>query len=134
MTLSPEEDVMQINLLPEFLPSRGYENIITVIDVFPQNAIAHLVSSPAAVNTAEFIFDIKSRHTYLVTLIIGDKGSIFLSNAIHEKAEVLNITNYHVTTKHLQIIQVLKRTQATTKRHLKCPRVDSTSIGRGIYH
>ena len=28
-------DAMQIDLVPEFLPSGGYENIVTAMDVFP---------------------------------------------------------------------------------------------------
>ena len=40
------EDVMQSDLLPEIPPSRGYENIITALDVFSRYAIAYPVCSP----------------------------------------------------------------------------------------
>ena len=70
---------MQIDLLPELPPSGGYENIITVIDLFSTYAFAYPVSHPTAVNTAKVIIDIMTRHAYLSTLIIRDKGSVFIS-------------------------------------------------------
>ena len=71
------EDLMQIDLLPELPPSGGYENIIKAIDVFSRYAFAYPVSKSTAVNTAEVIIDIMTRHAYLPTLIITDKGSVF---------------------------------------------------------
>ena len=113
------EDLMQIDLLPELPPSGGYENIITAIDVFSRYAFAYPVSNPTAVNTAKVIIDIMTRHAYLPTLIITDKGSVFVSQVIHEVAEILGITLKHATTKHAQTIGVLERAHATIKTSLK---------------
>ena len=82
--LGPEE-LMQINLLSELPPSGGYENIITAIDVFSRYAFAYPVSNPTAVNTAKVIIDIMTRHGYLSTLIITEKGSVFVSHVIYMK-------------------------------------------------
>ena len=71
------KDLMQIDLLPELPPSGGYENIITAKDVFSRYAFAYPVSNPTAVNTANVIKDIMTRHAYLPKLIITDKGSVF---------------------------------------------------------
>ena len=46
-------------------------------------------------------------HAYLPTLIITDKGSVFVSQVIHEVAEKLGINLKHATTKHAQAIGVL---------------------------
>ena len=113
------EDLMQIDLLPELPPSGGYENIITAIDVFSRYAFADPVSNPTAVNTAKVIIDIMTRHAYLPTLIITDKGSVFVSQIIHEVAEILGINLKHATTKHAQTIGVLERAHATIKTSLK---------------
>ena len=113
------EDLMQIDLLPELPPSGGYENIITAIDVFSRYAFAYPVSNPTAVNTAKVIIDIMTRHAYLPTLIITDKGSVFVSQVIHEVAEILGINLKHATTKHAQTIGVLERAHATIKTSLK---------------
>ena len=78
------EDLMQIDLLPELLPSGGYENIITAIDVFSRYAFAYPVSNPTAVNTAKVITDIMTRHAYLPTRIIIDKGA-FLFPKLYTK-------------------------------------------------
>ena len=82
---------MQIDLLPELPPSGGCENIITAIDVFSSYAVAYPVSNPTAVNTAKVIIVIMTRHAYLPTLIITDKGSVSVSQVIHEVAEILGI-------------------------------------------
>ena len=110
---------MQIDLLPELPPSGGYENIITAIDVFSRYAFAYPVSNPTAVNTAKVIIDIMTRHAYLPTLIITDKGSVFVSQVTHEVAEILGINLKHATTKHAQTIGVLDRAHATIKTSLK---------------
>ena len=101
------EDLMQMDLLPGLSPSGGYEKIITVKDVFSRYAFAYPVFNPAAVNTAKVIIDIITRHAYLPTLFITDKGSVFVSQVIHEVGEVLGINLKHATTKHAQAIGVL---------------------------
>ena len=72
------EDLMQMDLLKELTPSVWYENIITAIDVFSRYAFAHTVSNPTAVNTAKVKIDNMTRHAYLPTLILTDKGSVFV--------------------------------------------------------
>ena len=110
---------MQIDLLPELPPSEGYENIITAMDLFSRCAFAYPVSNPTAVNTAKVIKNIMTRHAYLPTLIITDKGSVFVSQVIHEVAELLGINLKHATTKHAQTIGVLEKAHATIRTSLK---------------
>ena len=92
------DDLMQIYLLPELLPSGRYENIITAIDIISRYAFAYPVSNLTAVNTAKVIIDIMTRHAYLPTLIKTDKGSVFVSQVIHEVAEILD-RNLKLATK-----------------------------------
>ena len=113
------EDFMEIDLLPELPPSGGFENVITAIDVFSRYASAYPVSNPTAVNRAKVILDIMTRHAYLPTLIITDKGSVFVSQVIHEVAEILGIKLKHATTQQAQTIGVLERAHATIKTSLK---------------
>ena len=60
-----------------------------------------------------------TRHAYLPTLIITDKGSVFVIHVIHEVAEKLVINLKHATTKHAQTIGLLERAHATIKTSLK---------------
>ena len=60
-----------------------------------------------------------TRHANLPTVNITDKGSVFVSQVIHEVAEILGIYLKHATTKHAQTIGVLERAHATTKTSLK---------------
>ena len=115
--LGPEH-IMQIDLLPELSPSGGYENIIAARDVFSRHTFAYPVSNPTAVNTAKVIIDM-TRHVYLPTFNITDKGSVFVSQVIHEVVEILGINLKHATTKHAQTIGVLERAHATIKNPLK---------------
>ena len=80
---------MKIDLLPELPPSGGYEKIFTAIDVFSRYAIPYTVSNPTAVNTVKVIKVTMTRHAYLRTFVLTDKGSFFVSQVIHEVAEGL---------------------------------------------
>ena len=114
MDLGPD-DLMRNDFLPELPPSGGYENIITARDLFLRYAFVYAVSKPTAVNTAKIITDIMTRHAYLPTLIITDKRSVFVSQVIHEVAELLGLDLKHATTKHAQTIEALERAHATIK-------------------
>ena len=106
---------MQIDLLPELPPSGALENIITAIDVFSRYAFAYPVSNSTAVNAAKVIIDIMTRHACLPTFNITDKGSVFVSQVIHEVAEILGINLKHATTKQAQTIGVIELAHATIK-------------------
>ena len=117
-TLGPE-DAMQIDLLPNLPPSGGYENIITAMDVFSRYLFAHPVTDASAANTAKVIIDIMTKHTYLPTTLITDKGSAFTSKLVAEIAQILGIQIRCATTKHPQTIGKLERTHASLETNLK---------------
>ena len=110
---------MQIDLLPERLPGGGHENIITAIDVFSKYAFVYPVSNLTAVNTAKTIIHIMTTNACLPTLNITDKGSVFVSQVIHEVTEILEVKLKHATTKNAQTIGVLERAHATIETFLK---------------
>ena len=60
-----------------------------------------------------------ARHAHLPMLIITEKRSVFVSQVIHEVAEILGINLEHATTKHAQTIGVLERAHATNRTSLK---------------
>ena len=68
---------------------------------------------------SESQIDMLTRHAFLPTLIIIDKGSVFLSQVIDEVAELHGINLIHATTKHAQTIGVLERAHAAVKTSLK---------------
>ena len=112
-------DLMQSDLLSKLLPSTGYENIITTIDVLLRYAFAYPVSNPTAANTAKVKIGILTRQANLPTPILIDKGSAFVSQVIQEVAERLGTYLKHATTKHAQTIVVLERANPTIKTSLK---------------
>ena len=60
-----------------------------------------------------------TKHAYLPTTLISDKGTAFMSHVIKEVAGVLGITLKYATTKHAQTIERLERSPASIKQALK---------------
>ena len=60
-----------------------------------------------------------TKHSYLPTTLITDKGSAFTSTIIAEITQILGITLKCATTKHPQTIGKLERTHASLKTNLK---------------
>ena len=110
---------MQKDLVPELAPCGGYENIVIAMDVFPRYLFAYPTSSQDAKTIARVTINIMTKHAYLPTTIISDKGSVFKSQVIKEVAEVLGITPQHAPTKHALTLGMPERTQASFKKTLK---------------
>ena len=113
------EDAMQIDLLPNLTPSGGYENVLTAIDVFSRYLFAYPLTDASAINVAKALIDIMTKHSYLPTTLITDKGTAFTSTIIAEVTQILGITLKCATTKHPQTIGKLERTHASLKTNLK---------------
>ena len=113
------EDALQIDLSPNFPPSGGYENIITALDVFSRYLFAYPVVDASASSTAKVLIDIMTRHAYLPTTLITDKGTAFTSRLVEEVAKILGSQIKCATTKHPQTIGNLEGTHASLKDNLK---------------
>ena len=113
------EDAMQIDLLPNLPPSAGYENIIAAMDVFSRYLFAYPVTDASAINTAKAIIDMMTKHIYLLTTLITDKGTAFTSKLVAEIAQILGIQLKCATTKLPRTIGKLERTHASLKTNLK---------------
>ena len=110
--ITAPEDAMPIDLVPELPPSGGYENIVTAMDVFSHYLFAYPTSNQDAKTIAKVLINIMTRHAYLPTTLISDKGTAFMSHIIKEMAGVFGITLKHPTTKHAQTIGLLERSHA----------------------
>ena len=71
-----------------------------------------------------------TKHGYLLTTLISDKGTAFLSHAYKEVSGVLGITLKHATTKHAQTFGLLERSHASIKQTLKI----ETGERRSLWH
>ena len=69
-----------------------------------------------------------TKHAYLPTTLISDKGPAFTSHVIKEVAGVLGITLKHAPTKHAQTIGLLERSHASIKQALKIETGDRRSL------
>ena len=89
------------------------------MNVFSRYLFAYPVTDASATNTAKVIIDIMTKHTYLPTTLITDKGTAFTSKLFAEVAQILGIQMKCATTKHPQTIGKLERTHASLKTNLK---------------
>ena len=128
--ITAPEDAMQIDLVPDIPPSGGYENIVTAMDVFSRYLFAYPTSNQDAKTIAKVLINIMTKHAYLPTTLISDKGTAFMSQVIKEVTGVLGITPKHATTKHAQTIGLLERSHASTKQALNI----ETGERRSFWH
>ena len=77
---------------------------MTAIDVFSRYLFAYPTSNQDVKTVAKVIINIMTKHAYLPTTLISDKGTAFISHVGEEVAGVLGITLKHATTKHAQTI------------------------------
>ena len=110
---------MQVDLLPNLPSNGGYENVLTAIEVFSRYLISYPLTDASATNVAKVIIDIMTKHAYLPTTLISDKGTAFTSTIIAEITQTLGITLKCATTKHPQTIGKAERTHASLKTNLK---------------
>ena len=113
------EDAIQIDFLPNLPPSGGYEYVLTAIDVFSKYLFAYSLADASAINVAKVIIDIMTKHAFLLTTLISDKGTVFISTNIAGITQILGYTLKCATTKHPQSIGKLERTHASLKTSLK---------------
>ena len=128
--ITAPEDAIQIDLVPELPPSGGYENIVTAMDVFSRYLFAYPTTNQDAKTITKVLINIMTKHAYLPTTLISDKGTAFTSHVIKEVAGVLGVTLKHATTKHAQTIGLLERSHASIKKALKI----ETGERRSLWH
>ena len=114
-TTAPE-DARQLDLLPELPPSGGYEKDVTVMDIFSRCIFAYPTSNQDAKTIGKVIINIMTKHAYLPTTLISDKGTALKSHVIKEVAGVLGVTLRHATTNHAQTIGMLEQSHAWIKQ------------------
>ena len=80
--ITAPEEAMQTDLVPELPPSGGYENTVTAMDVFPRYLFGYATSNQDAKMIAKVLENIMTKHAYLPTTLISDKGTAFMSHVI----------------------------------------------------
>ena len=113
------EDALHMDIVPFDDASAGYNGVITAMDVFSRYLFAYSVTRIDTRTVTLVLTDIITRHCYLPTTIITDKGSQFISEALQHTTTALGIQLKHSTTKHAQTIGILELTHASLKESLK---------------
>ena len=118
LALGPE-DALQMDIVQFDEPSNGFTAIVTAMDIFSRYLFTYCVTKIDAKTIARVLVDIMTRHAYLPTTIITDKGTQFMSEVVADTTRVLGIQLRHATTKHAQTIGILERCHASLKEALK---------------
>ena len=124
------EHAMQIDLVPELPPSVGSEIFVTAMDVFSRYLFAYSTLNQDAKIFAKIIINIMTKHAYLPTTLISDKGTAFMSPVNKEVAGVLGITLKYASTQQAATIGLLERSHASIKQTLK----SETGEKRSLWH
>ena len=125
------EDILEIDILPNLPNSAGFQNIVTMIDVFSRCLFAYPTQNSTAKTIGRCIVDVMTRHSSLPILILSDKRwSQFRSEVVAEIAHILEIQISHASTKHAQTIGILEKTHASIKTALEL----STGERRSMWH
>ena len=103
---------------------------MTAMDVFSRYLFAYPTANQDATTIVKVLINIMTKHAYLPTTLISDKGTAFTSHEIKEVAGVLGITLKHATTKHAQTIGLLERCHMSIKQSLKI----ETGERRSLWH
>ena len=129
LALGPE-DALQMDIVPFDEPSGGYNAIVTAMDFYSRYLFTYNVVKTDAPTVARVLVDIMTRHAYLPTTVITDKGTQFMSEVMADATRTLGIQLRHATTKHAQTIGILERSHASLKESLKI----STGERRTMWH
>ena len=115
--ITAPEDAIQIDLVPELPPSGGYQNIVTAMDVFSRYLFAYPTANQDAYTIAKVFINIMTKHAYLPTTLISDKGTAFTSHVIKEVAGVLGVTLKHPPPSTLKQLGYLSALMRQSKKH-----------------
>ena len=85
------EDALKMAIVPFDDSSGGYNAVITAMDVFSRYLFAYSVARIDARTVTRVLTDIITRHCYLSTNIITEKGSQFISEAMQQTTTALGI-------------------------------------------
>ena len=89
------------------------------MDIFSRYLFAYNVARVGTKTVARVLIDIITRHCYLPTTIITDKGSQFISEAMKHTTAVLGIQLKHATTKHAKTLGIPERSHASLKESIE---------------
>ena len=98
--------------------------------VFSRYLLACPTQNTTAKTIGRCIVDVMTRHAFLPTLILSDKGSQFRSEVVAEITQILETKSSHASTKHAQTIGILEGTHASIKTALEL----STGERRLMWH
>ena len=93
------EDALKLDIVPFDEPSNGYTAIVTAMDSSSRYLFTYCVIKIDAKTIARAPVDIMTRHAYLPTTIITDKGSQFMSEVRADTTRVLGIQLRHDKTR-----------------------------------
>ena len=121
LAMVPEDD-LQMDIVPFDEPSNGYTAVVTAMDVFSGYLFTYCVTRIDGKILARALVDIMTRHAYLPTTIITDKGTEFMSEVMADTLShcpLSHLTTTRPTTQHSGVNLKLGLKQARLRQHMQ---------------
>ena len=113
------DDAMQKHLVPKIRLPNSYGHIIALWNVFCRYLFAETTTCHGAKTVDKIKVNVLMKHCHHPTTTFCDMGSLFASQVKREIANVLRITLDCATTKLLQKVGMMERTDASFKKTSK---------------
>ena len=107
------EHLLKINLVRLLPPSNGSTNLHTAVDVFSRYMFAIPLRRPDAPFAVKGLMSISTRHAYVSTAILTDKGTTFTAEVVKQTIEQSGISNKNA--KPTRTNHRYKRTKSSEK-------------------
>ena len=112
-------DLMEVDIVGPLPALNGFTHILTAIDVFSRYLFAVPLRKPDTPSVVKALLSVFTKHAYVPTHILTDKGSVFTAELFQQLTKAIGIEISHATVKHAQTIGMVERSHAKLKKILK---------------
>ena len=112
-------DLMEVDIVGPLPASNGFTHILTAIHVFSRYLFAVPLRKPDTPSVVNALLSVFSKHAYVSTHILTDKGSVFTAELFQQLTKTIGIEISHATIKHAQTIGIVEGSHAKPKKILK---------------
>ena len=113
------EDLLEIGLVGPLPTSNRYTYILTAVDKISKLMFATPLRRFDAQSVVKGVMLIFTRHAYVATTIMTDKGTAFTAEAVKWTMESAGNSLKHATVKHAQTIDMIEHTHQKLETLLK---------------
>ena len=112
-------DLLEADIVGPLPTSNRNTHILTAIDVFSRYLFAVPLRRPDTTSVIDALLSIFTKHAYVPTHILTDKGSVFTAELFERLSKAAGIKISHATIKHAQTKVMVERSHEKLEKILK---------------